>query len=201
MFGSKTLTRCQRFENGFREIILSHIFLLCLFVLLFWYNLNPAHNVSNLIAAGMISDPSQSQYAPVRFFVKYIVLIIAFLVFGSFAGFVVCKAYNNLRRAPGQQSDGNLTQPLLPAESTETAPKQIISKQVVISENSIQIIFSDYGEERSYFKGELEVKEGLKAIAVKVSRVRGTSPKIKLNRDGETVCSDIAFNEFDGSFN
>ena len=61
-------------------------------------------------------------------------------------------------------------QPLLAAKSTETASKQIIFEQVVTSEISIQISFSG---ERG-MKGDLKVKEGLKAIVVKAAYVKGS---------------------------
>ena len=91
MFGSTTLTLGQRLENGFKRIIMTHTILLSLFVVLFYCNLNSVDKVSNLIEAGMIPDPRQSEYFLVRFFLKHQNVILATQIFTPIVGYVVTK--------------------------------------------------------------------------------------------------------------
>ena len=122
--------------------------------------------MSNLIAAGMIPDPRLSPYSQVRFFVKYLEIILSTLILTPIIGFIIAWTYNRLTIHSAKKPSGDLIEPLLPTKAEGTSSTdQICLEQVVTSSNSIKITFSD----KIGSRGDLTVKEGLKAIVVKAA--------------------------------
>lgn len=94
LFGSKTLTLCQRLDNGLLEIIKTHVLMLSLFVLIYWSNLFPLDSVSNLIAAGMIEDPESVEDAQVQFFLEYHRELLGSVILTPIGLYALVKTYN-----------------------------------------------------------------------------------------------------------
>ena len=96
-----------------------------------------------------------------------------------------------------KSSTKDLKEPLLPIKSKGSAPSyQICMEQIITTSNSIQITFSGVNG----LKGDIKVKEGLKAIVVKAAYVK-SMVYIRLFRDGKEVAHYDIFGVFDGSFN
>ena len=180
--------------------------MLSLFVFIYWLYLYPVESVSNLIKAGMIEDPYSIENAQAQFFLVYHKELLFSLIVIPVGLYILVKTYNSLTLASTKPPASDLKEPLLPITAEGTAQRdQICSEEVVTSSNSIQISFSglcNTSSGNNGVKGDLEVKEGLKAIAVKAA-FNKSFVEIKLFRDGKEVnlfgC-DI-FGIFDGSFN
>ena len=91
-----------------------------------------------------MEDPEDIANAQVRFFLNYHKELLCSLILIPICLYAIVKTYNMLTIESEKSSMSDLTEPLIPTKSEGSAVSdQICQEQVMTSETSIQISFSD----------------------------------------------------------